>query len=407
MRFAFATFMLAVCAAPVAADTERSAALSSDAVGPATSLAERGPAEPSSPDRALRSALGAWRALHDRAVHGDAAALDEADAAKRSIADAFAKADPKNSEEAWNWRMSAAEFLLLGGDARSVRRLLSATETPSGSAPPGADRLYAGALAYGERRWDAAAELLSALDPRAQNPRIGGALAMVQAIIAAERAPAEAQRRLDDARLLAPGSFVEEAALRRALLSPGDLRPGGAHEAAAQAYARRFPRSAHAAMFFARAAQLAARTAPGDAISALRRISASQSEPARRSLMLEAAREALAIGATQTALETAREAAAPSTPPHELARARLYEAAALVASEAHREGARLLGEVRRELLAPPDQNLYDSAATLGAAMASPPQSFPPADSPPTPADPPETALRTLAEANALLTRRGR
>ena len=73
-----------------------------------------------------------------------------------------------------------------------------------------------------------AQEAFASVDPMAATPDVGMYLALVKGSMLAETEPAQALALLDRARLLGPGTLVEEAALRRSLADRRNARRRGA-----------------------------------------------------------------------------------------------------------------------------------------------------------------------------------
>ena len=65
----------------------------------------------------------------------------------------------------------------------------------------------------------------------------------------AEKEPAKALAYLDDARLLAPGTLIEEAAFRRQIALIASAGDGERYEMMVARYLRRFPNSVYAGNF--------------------------------------------------------------------------------------------------------------------------------------------------------------
>ena len=177
----------------------------------------------------------------------------------------------------------------------------------------------------------------------------------------------------DDARLLAPGTIVEEAALRRqiALLAAG----GNAdrYEALATQYLRRFPNSVYAGGFrqqfaVAIAGPYAMRRSPGR-LGRLESMLGGVAQSDRREVYLTIAKEAVAKGR----MEMAKFAAANAQPLAEAGsadreRARLYEGAALIVTEEFDRGVEVLGAVERSKLAETDTALLDAALSVAGQV---------------------------------------
>lgn len=147
--------------------------------------------------------------LQDQVAHGSTAAQAAEPKQLVRIGEVFAAADPA----AWtNTRNAGAAVLYLfsAGKPAVVRAAMQrATLSPDN------DRLIKGALAYAEGQDGTARALLGTFDPRALPAVLGGHLALVLATLYADTDPQKAGQMLDSARLLVPGTLVEEAALRR------------------------------------------------------------------------------------------------------------------------------------------------------------------------------------------------
>lgn len=147
-------------------------------------------------------------AVQNRMAAGDAAAR----AAAPERLSTIERALPSMRTEAWkdarNAR-SAAVYLLCGGSPRALRKLFDAHAFADDAAP-----LLAASLVYAEGRGEAG-KLLSALDAKSFPANLGGHLALVQGGTMLGADHAQAKKLFGLARLLTPGSLVEEAALRR------------------------------------------------------------------------------------------------------------------------------------------------------------------------------------------------
>lgn len=208
------------------------------ALGIAVWLAGVAGAQAREPYQAMR-ALGA---AQTRVATGQATSETQA-AQLREIAEDFRGQPPAVWDAAPN-RQALVTFLFSGGNAASVRAIIA-------QMPAGADKTLAdGARANAEGRQAAARDLLLPLEARSLPGDVGGHLALVQGSLLAATDPAAARARFDLARLLMPGSLVEEAALRRAMFL---LSARGADAAAfvdiARRYRARYAASAYAGNF--------------------------------------------------------------------------------------------------------------------------------------------------------------
>jgi chemotaxis protein MotC len=194
--------------------------------------------------------------------------------------------------------------------------------------------------------------------------------------LAAKSDPAKALAHLDDARLLAPGTLIEEASLRRqiALVGTADL---DRFEALAAVYLRRFPNSLYAGNFrqqFAAAVAGTVRAFATERLAQLETILGGVGPIDRRDVYLTIAREALVKGRVGLAAFAAASAGRlADTGSVEEARAHVYQGAALVASDELAKGLEMLSGADRGRLAPADAALIDAGLAVADAVQRPAQ----------------------------------
>ena len=171
---------------------------------------------PVQPHRPLTDRVRAMRLVQDRIADGNGVAIDAQRAVLDTMLDLMERTPPSLENEEDRLALAVALFNGLPPDEARGAGL-----TPDILA---ADRFLDGALAYAEGRLGSAREALNAVDPatlpveaRAQYHLTLGSL-----LIQAE--PAQAIRHFGAVRLMAPGTLMEEAALRReAMLSLTDV----------------------------------------------------------------------------------------------------------------------------------------------------------------------------------------
>jgi chemotaxis protein MotC len=147
--------------------------------------------------------------LQSKMSRGDEAARNATPKQIERIEQALLSVEPEAWKNEKNTR-AAVIYLLSGGSPRGVRKLMDA-----GLFPQEHKALIAGSLAYAEGRSREAVKLLQSIDPKKLSPTLGGHLALVQGGLLIGSNNARASALFDLARLLMPGSLVEEAALRR------------------------------------------------------------------------------------------------------------------------------------------------------------------------------------------------
>ncbi len=347
-------------AAPEAEKTA-DAAKPADAAGAAAAPAKPAAAAPS-PSAAVR----ALQALQDQVAQGSVAAQAAQPRMLAHVAEVFAAADPAVWKEPRN-ADAAALYLFSAGRAGVVRAVLErgAAFTPAG------DRLVKGALAYAEGQDEIARTLLAPFDPKALPPSLGGHLALVMAVLLADKDRARADAMLDAARLLVPGTLVEEAALRRQIFLLADSATLDKLAKLSRQYIRRFHGSVFASNFNARLLSFAVRTAlEGDValLAKLDPVFAELPQAERRATYLVLSRDALVAGRPEAARYAAARAAALSPGPAEGERARLYAAAAGAASDTAPAARASLAALDAARLPPRDAELRDAALTMSASV---------------------------------------
>jgi len=107
----------------------------------------------------------------------------------------------------------------------------------------------AGVLGYLTGDMAQARAAMMTIDPTAQPPELAAFLSLVKGSVIAGDSPSAAILLLDRARLLAPGTLVEEAALRRTVSLAATQRQPAKFMTASEQYARRFLRSPYASQF--------------------------------------------------------------------------------------------------------------------------------------------------------------
>lgn len=349
---------------------------------------QEGKGEPFELVRSLQS-------LQDQVVRGNA----RAHAAQRALLVRIAEQFDVLSAEGWrdpkNAR-AAVVFVLSGGSARALQKLMH-----SGVSTDINEKLINGTLAYGEGRHDAAVELLAGVEARALDPGMAGLVAYVQGELVAKKEPAKALVYFDDARLLSPGTIIEEAALRRQIALLAAAGNADRYETLATQYLRRFPNSVYAGGFrqqFALAIAGHTDAAEPGRLARLERVLGGVGKSDRRDVYLLIAKEAVAKGK----MAMAKFAAANAAPLTDAAstdreRARLYEGAALIVTEEFDRGVEVLGAVERSKLAETDVALLDAALSIAGQVRRMPDT--PDAEPPRAASPAgEVAGQALAQA---------
>ena len=184
------------------------------------------------------------QAVQDGIASGDTAAYGSHIALIRQVGEKFLAVDPTVWSNPQNGQ--AVVIYLLSGGAPQIARKLPRDRINVDA------RLFDGALAYVEGRQDEARDLLRDIKPRTISSGMGGQVALVQGALFARSEASLAIERLDDARLLLPGTLVEEAALRREILLVGQAEDFDKFEFLTLAYIRHYRNSVYAGDFWQR-----------------------------------------------------------------------------------------------------------------------------------------------------------
>jgi chemotaxis protein MotC len=370
-----------------AAEAEAEPAVQGAVVEPSVPLLKEYSAE-----EAAKQPFGLVRTLQsvqDQVAHGSAAAHVFQRQFLAQLNEELRGLPPEVWDDPRNAR-AAVIFVLSGGDPRLVNGLLS-----SSSPPPIDERLLKASLAFGEGRAGDAVQFFDALDVRSLDPGMAGLVALIHATLVAKRNPKRAIALFDDARLLAPGTLVEEAALRQEILllaREGDFER---FDKLSSQYTRRFAKSLYATNF---RRQFFAGVARQDFKGTSEWISRTEAEllnlaPGERGTTYLSIAEQATLGGNVVIARFAASNAARLTPAgsEERERAKLYEGAALSLTEDYEKGLELLNGISKDKLRPQDREVHDAALAVARKVYKWPVA--PAES----AEPPPASVKKAQE----------
>lgn len=278
--------------------------------------------------------------------------------------DASAWADARNGR-------AAVIYVLSGGDPRVLSKLLG-----SGATLGVDDQLVKGALAYGERRDTEATQLLDGVDVESLDRSVGGHVALVRALLVAKSGPRKAIALLDRARIIAPGTIVEEAALRRQAILAAKVGDLDAFEALSSQYFRRFAGSIFERSFerqFAKEVVSKSYAADAKRLPKLEKLVRGLSEMQRRETCLAIAEEGIAVADVEIVRFAARIAGLdPKAQPLDAMRMLLFEAAAVIVTPDHEQGRMALRLVDKSKLGAREEGLLYAATAVADEISRPP-----------------------------------
>jgi chemotaxis protein MotC len=302
------------------------------------------------------------QALQDQIASGNLEAHNAQPALLKRLGEKFKETDPGVWKDPRNSR-AAVTFLLSGGDPQVVGALRARHVLDIDEA------ILDGAVAYVEGRPEEAKARLGGINARSLPAALGAEVALVQSALLAQSDFKAAIERLDEVRLLMPGTLVEEAALRREIFLVGQVDDFDKFESLAMQYFRRYRHSIYAGTFRQRFALAVARFSfaqQADRFPRLVAVIEQLDRVSQRALYLLIARTALVRGKIEmTDLAAERIVALTEEENPERARARLYRAAARVVTNAHEEALLDLRQIDGAGLSERDAELLAAALTMG------------------------------------------
>jgi chemotaxis protein MotC len=310
--------------------------------------------------------------LQVRIAQGDAAAFAAQPATLHDMAVAFGAAKPETWKTEANLHAAVA-FVLSGGSPHVIAPLLDIEGLSKQD-----DALLRGALAYLVGRSEDAERLLGGLDARTLDLRLAGQIAFVQSVLITAKDKKKATELLDQARLLAPGGLVEEAALRREIFLVGDLKDSERFVRLSRQYIDRFPKSMYAEGFLKSLPPIIARYRLAEDLIDFQKfesLAESLSSATRRGLFLAVARAALVDGKVQTS-DVAARLALLLVPPDssDEARGKLYGAAARMFVGDYDRSLAELNQVNAKKLPPRDVALLGATREMAKRLRDVPDS---------------------------------
>ena len=307
--------------------------------------------------------------LQDQMAQGSVQAL-AAQRTLRSEIDAVFAAAPANTWQDARNASAAVTYVLSGGPPQVLDRLAAMDPKPAVD-----DALLDGVRAYADGRPAEAAPLLANIDAMGLPPSMAAQVALAQSALSARSDPARTLRLLATARLLAPGTLLEEAAIRRQIFVADQLGDDEQVVSLAWQYFDRFRHSVYAGNFRARFASALSHMVSIDKEGSFQNLDdvMARVEPEARCELYLTVALASVINDRTTAAKLAAERASglALADSVEEARARLYHAGALVAvPKLIDTAASDLAGVDRALLSQSDQALYDAVSATIAGVAS-------------------------------------
>ena len=304
--------------------------------------------------------------VQDRIAGGDHAAMPMQRKLLEMIDARFAADDGTRFENVLN-RRALLVYAMSGGNPRTVEYAL----TKLGRDDP-VVQLGGGILAYIRGEPMAARTALGDVDPMSYTPALGASLALIKASVLAEPDPEAAIALLDKARLLSPGTLVEEAALRRSIAIATGLGDTRRFLFLSEEYVRRYLRSPYASQFADAFVAGVIALHVGLDLAEVSAIAGLMEPEHEKVIYLRIARQAAIDGLT----ELSAFAAARAEGRDEDARTLLYSSLSGVTSGTVSDVLARLSKIDREQLSEGDRQLLDAASAIATEMTSVPEGLP-------------------------------
>lgn len=254
---------------------------------------------------------------------------------------------------------AAVAFMLSGGSGAVFQEL--AAQGVTFNIDP---NLFAGAMAYAQGNRDAALRLLERVDPIKLPVAIAGQVALAKGILISSQDLEAAQKHFDLARLMMPGTLVEESALRRQAPMVAELGDTAKFERLARRYLFQYSSSVFAKDFrdiIANVISGSSYVEREDEWERVYQLISEFDEDSRRLLLLRMSGAALVTGNTSFARKGAEALLELGTADQfQTSEARLYLSAAKAPSEDWQDAL-------NDLVSIPVSDLSDGAQVLQAA----------------------------------------
>ncbi|MBB3808359.1 chemotaxis protein MotC [Pseudochelatococcus contaminans] len=321
-----------------------------------TELPAVGTAEAREPYQLVRT----LQAVQDRTAHGSRMALSMQGPLLSKTNAALLSAPDEAWQEPRNARAAIA-FALSGGSPAILRKLVALDPRPAID-----PAILDGVAAYIMGDEETARKHLGDMDASTLSPGIDGRIALVQSALYARTNPDRAVKLLDMARLLMPGTLVDEGALRREIFLTGQLELNDKFKQLTKHYLRRYPSSVYAKDFHQRFSSTLLRmnmSGTPEQEAWLTDLLEALDVPNRIDINLRLARQAVTQGKTRMASLAAKRAMelAPGNSSM-MEQARLYYGSAIILDEKEfLDGQTILASIDRQRLPTDDTGLLDSA----------------------------------------------
>lgn len=328
------------------------------------SAAPAGAAEALQPFQMVRS----LQLVQDRIAAGDHAALPMQKKLLEMIDQRFRSATAEDFQDKRNYR-AVLVYGMSGGNPATLKRVLSDLDL---KLPPADARIGNGILGYVTGQPGKAKAALADAKPLSFAPELGSFVALVKGSLVAIEDPKAAMPLFDQARLLAPGTLVEEAALRRSVALSTTLADPARFLRGSDQYVRRYLRSPYASQFADAFVAGVIALHASLKLEEIGAITALMSPEQEKVIYLRIARRAVIEGLTELSAYASQKAEGVDPAlAEEDPRALLYASLASITSADVPDILQKLDRIDRSKLTASDRGLLDAVRAVAAEVASP------------------------------------
>ncbi len=306
--------------------------------------------------------------IQDRIAAGDQAAMPMQAKLLELVDARLRNAGDDDFKDARNFR-ALLVYGMSGGNPVTVQAAISRLKLD------GPDLAIAkGVINYLNGRPAGAIAALDPIDPMQLPADLGAFVALVKGSLLATDEPAKALALLDDARLLSPGTLVEEAALRRSIGIAATQGDAARFALASTQYVARYLYSPYASQFADAFVSGVVALHMAISLDKLADITAMMDPEREKVIYLRIARRAAIDGLTDlSAFASARaEKGRNGMDNQDDPRALLYASLSTVTSDAVDDVRAKLGAIDRDKLSEGDRALLDAVRTIAGEVVAPP-----------------------------------
>jgi chemotaxis protein MotC len=310
--------------------------------------------------------------VQDRVAIGDHAALPIQRKLLEMIDARIRRADPQTLGQTANLR-ALLIYAMSGGNPETFRDAVDRMELPEADS-----RLAVAVMSYLHGASRAAEAALKPIDPMAQPRELASFLALIKGSVISLEDPSGALKLLDKARLLSPGTLVEEAALRRSIALAATVGDAARFAHACDQYVRAYLRSPYASQFADALVNGIITLHKSIDRPAIDATIALMSMEQRKVVYLRIARRAAIEGLVELSNYAAEraEAVKPPSSPAEDPRVLLYTSLTTVTTEPMEIIRDKLGRIDRSSLSAGDRELLDALTAMTEEISAAPTTRP-------------------------------